>query len=116
MSFLGKDILKNASTAFMIFGAIDAVLSIIGMFSFFGFLISYFIIALVASLLYIGVGYIGSKKWSDPSQFNYFIITGGILCAIGLINLLSRFEATSFIGFVLPGLYIYGGLQLKNAK
>ncbi len=112
-----KQILKYASYAFIIFGAIAVLYSLVTLFSWFGSLIAgYLILAIIEGGLTAGIGYLGLKKYNDASQFNFFIMTGGILCVLGLVGLLMGGGFTGVIGFLLPGLYLYGGYQLKNGK
>jgi hypothetical protein len=126
----GTSILKIASIIFIVFGVIAAIVSIIALIgsaaftgavggfapaaAVGGFLIFGSIIALLSSALEIVIGFLGLKKCTDPAQFNFFIITGGILVVLGLVSLISSFTVTGLISFVLPGLYIYGGVLLKR--
>ena len=113
-----KQILKGASYAFMIFGGIAVLYSLVTLFSWYGSLIAgYLILAIIEGALSAGIGFLGLQKSNDSSQFNFFIMTGGILCALGLVGLImGGAQITSLVGFVLPGLYLYGGFQLKNGK
>jgi len=124
----GTSILKITSIIFIVFGVIAAIVSIIALIgsaaltgvgyapvaAVGGVLIFASIIALVSSALEIVIGFLGLKKCTDPAQFNFFIITGGILVVLGLVSLISSFTVTGLISFILPGLYIYGGVLLKK--
>jgi len=55
------------------------------------------------------------EKCADPSQYNYFIVTGTILCTLYLISLLTDFQATSLLSSILPILYIIGGIKNKKS-
>jgi hypothetical protein len=124
----GTSILKITSIIFIVFGVIAAIVSIIALIgsaaltgvgyapvaAVGGVLIFASIIALVSSALEIVIGFLGLKKCTDPAQYNFFIITGGILVVLGLVSLISSFTVTGLISFILPGLYIYGGVLLKK--
>ena len=126
MNAPGKGILKVVSILFIIFGAIATIFSIIALIgstmasSLFGGLVAILviatIIALISSLLELVLGIVGLKKCADPSQANFFIVTGIILCVLNLVSMIMSFSVLSLIGFVLPILYIVGGVQNKNAK
>ncbi|MFZ5975010.1 MAG: hypothetical protein ACOYU3_06345 [Bacillota bacterium] len=120
-----SNILKISSILFIVFGVIAAIISLIAVVGsgvvtayagvFGGALLFVSIIALLSSALEIIIGFLGLKKCNDPSQANYFIVTGAVLCGLGLISMISSFSITGLISFVLPGLYIYGGSMLKKA-
>jgi hypothetical protein len=139
MNAPGKGILKVTSILFIIFGALDIVLSLIGLAgsalltsvaasygstvvtAVAGILLVLLIVALALSALYLVVGILGVKKSDDPSKASFFITWGIVLCVLQLISLIittisSSFPFLGFIGFVLPILYIVGGYQNKNAK
>ncbi|NLT97147.1 MAG: hypothetical protein GXW96_03165 [Christensenellaceae bacterium] len=125
----GKTFLKVVSILFIIFGAIAVIVSIIALIGatvaaalipLAGILIVGTIILLVVSVLELVLGIVGLKKCGDPSQANFFIITGIILCVLALVSLIfsiaaGGFNVTSLIGFVLPILYIVGGSMNKKA-
>jgi hypothetical protein len=125
MNAPGKGILKVVSILFIVFGAIATIVSIIGLVgssmvsSVFGglgaILVVATVIALISSILELVIGIIGLKKCEDPSQANFFIVTGIVLCALNLISMIMSFSFLSLIGFVLPVLFIVGGVQNKNA-
>lgn len=125
MNAPGKGILKVVSILFIVFGAILTIISIIGLIgssmvsSMFGglgaILVIATVIALISSLLELVIGIIGVKKCEDPSQANFFIVTGIVLCALYLITMIMSFSVWNLIGFVLPILFIVGGVQNKNA-
>lgn len=126
MNAPGKGILKVVSILFIIFGAIATVVSLIGLFGsaylsavsygLAGILVVAMVIALIGSALELVIGIIGLKKCEDPSQANFFIVTGIVLCALNLIAMIMSFNVTSLIAFVLPILFIVGGSQNKNAS
>ena len=125
MNAPGKGILKVSSIIFIIFGAIATIFSIIALIgssmvsSVFGglgaILVVATIIALISSLLELVLGIVGLKKCADPSQGNFFIVTGIILCVLNLVSMIMSFSVLSLINFVLPILFIVGGVQNKNA-
>lgn len=125
MNAPGKGILKVSSIIFIIFGAIATIFSIIALIgssmvsSVFGglgaILVVATIIALISSLLQLVLGIVGLKKCADPSQANFFIVTGIILCVLNLVSMIMSFSVLSLINFVLPILFIVGGVQNKNA-
>lgn len=134
MNAPGKGLLKTVSILFIIFGAIATILSIIGLAgsaalasmggevgaAVGGLLIIAVIFALIVSVLELVLGIVGLKKAADPTKAQFFITTGIILVALGLISLIigivnGGFSVTSLIGFVLPILYIIGGSQNKKA-
>lgn len=129
----GKGILKVVSVLFIIFGAIATVLSIIALVGsawlssqagnaasalaagFTGLLVAGSIVLLITSVLELILGIIGLKKSDEPSQANFFIISGIILSVLALVGLIIYFQLTSLISFVLPVLYIVGGAMNKKA-
>ena len=125
MNAPGKGILKVSSIIIIIFGAIATIFSIIALIgssmvsSVFGglgaILVVATIIALISSLLELVLGIVGLKKCDDPSQANFFIVTGIILCVLNLVSMIMSFSVLSLINFVLPILFIVGGVQNKNA-
>jgi hypothetical protein len=125
----GKGMLKVVSILFIIFGAIATIVSIVALVGsavltaytegLAGIFIVGSIILLLVSVLELIVGIIGLKKCADPAQAGFFIVTGIVLCVLGLVSMimtLSSFQVTSLISFVLPILYIVGGFMNKNAK
>ncbi len=125
MNAPGKGILKVVSILFIIFGAIATVVSIFGLIGsawlsaatmgLGGILVVGMVIALLGSALELVLGIVGIKKCDDPSQANFFIVAGIVLCAINLVSMIMYFSVTGLIAFVLPILYIVGGIQNKNA-
>lgn len=125
----GKVLLQVVSIIFIVFGAIAIIVSIIaiagsalltaytgGMAA---MLIVVSVIALASGVLELIIGIMGLKKCKDPAKANFFIIWGIILCAISLISLIMSFFVafswTSLVGFILPVLYIVGGVMNKKA-
>lgn len=130
----GSQMLKVCSILFIVFGAIAAVASLIIFLvavvftgavasvtdssvatAISGVFILGSLLLVVASAAELVVGIIGVKKSPDPKQFNFFIVSGIILCVLELVSMISNFSVFSLIGFVLPVLYIIGGFQNKNA-
>ncbi len=130
-----QGLLKVVSILFIIFGAIATVVSLIavigsaaltsiageyGVAAIGGILLFATILMLAVSVLEFVFGILGVKKCKDPTKAGFFIVSGIILCALALISLIlgiasSGFSITSLIGFVLPILYIVGGMQNKKA-
>lgn len=125
MNAPGKGILKVVSILFIIFGAIATIVSIVGLIGssmlsavvggLGGIVVVGMVIALISSLLELVLGIVGIKKCADPSRANFFIVTGIILCVLTLVSMIMSFSVMSLIGFVLPILFIVGGVQNKNA-
>jgi hypothetical protein len=57
----------------------------------------------------------GLKKCADPAKAQFFIVIGGVLCGLQLISMIVSMSAFGVIGFVLPILFIVGGMQNKKA-
>ncbi len=125
MNAPGKGILKVVSILFIIFGAIATILSLVGLlgsayltavsYGLAGILVVAMVIALIGSALELVLGIVGLKKCNDPSQANFFIVSGIVLCVLNLVSMIMSFSVTSLIAFVLPILFIVGGVQNKNA-
>jgi hypothetical protein len=139
MNSPGKGLLKVASILLIIFGAIAAVILFIGLIVYVmnvslfgelaGIIIVTIILILIVSVLELILGIIGLKKFGDLAKGGFFITTGTILCALSLVSLIlsisgGSFNVTilgiptgtlTFIGFVLPVLYIIGGSMYKKA-
>ena len=125
MNAPGKGMLKVVSILFIIFGAIATIVSIIGLvgsawlaaatYGLAGMFVVAMVIALIVSVLELVIGIIGVKKAADPTQANFFIVTGIILCVLALVSMILSFQVTSLIGFVLPILFIVGGVMNKKA-
>jgi hypothetical protein len=135
MEASGKGILKTCSIVMIVFGGLSALFGLIGLIgaigaasalNYYGYgmglaalsgiLIIATVVALISAALYIIIGIIGVKKSADPTQYNFFIVTGIILIVLQVVSLVMSFSALSFIGLIIPILYIYGGYQNKNAK
>ena len=130
-----QGLLKVISILFIIFGAIATIVSLIavigsaaltsvagayGAAAIGGILLLATILLLVVSVLEFVLGIVGLKRCGDPTKAGFFIVSGIILCALSLISLIiglayGSFQFTGLIGFVLPALYIIGGLQNKKA-
>lgn len=121
MNAPGKGLLKVVSILFIVFGAIATVVSVLGLVgavwissavSDVGMMLMVaMIILLFGSLLELVLGIVGLKKCGDSSKAKYFIITGIILCLIMLVSVILNFQITNLVGFVLPILYIVGGIM-----
>jgi hypothetical protein len=130
----GKGILKVVSILFIIFGAIATVVSLAAVlgsaaltaagggigYAVGSILMVATVILLIVSVLELILGIVGLRKSGDPGKAGYFITTGIILAILSLIPMIinlsyGSFSVTSFIGFVLPVLYIVGGAMNRNA-
>lgn len=129
----GKGILKTVSILFIIFGAIATVISLIGVLGFAalsttggvigaglgGLLMVAAVLLLIVSALELIIGIVGLRKSGDPHKAGYFITTGIVLCILSLVSMIigiiaGGFTLTSLIGFVLPILYVVGGVMNKR--
>ena len=129
----GKGILKTVSILFIIFGAIAAVICLVGILGFAALsttggvigagigslLMVATVLLLIVSVLELILGIVGLKKCGEPSQAGYFITTGIVLSVLSLVSMIvgiagSGFTLTSLIGFVLPVLYIVGGYMNRK--
>lgn len=126
----GKTMLQVVSILFIIFGAIDIIVSLIGVVGASaaaallgigaGILVLVTLYALIISAALLVIGIMGVGKCADVSKASFFITTGILLCALELVSMIlgivtTGFSAFSLIGFVLPILFIIGGNQNKNA-
>lgn len=115
----GKTLLRVISIIFIVFGAISTIFSIIALIGTAvigtGFIIAT-VLLLISSLIELIIGIVGLKKSGDPSDANFFIVTGFILGILMLISMIMNFSGWSLIGFVLPVLYIVGGYMLKKGE
>ena len=124
----GRGILKITSILFIIFGAIATLFSLLAIFGsslvtavggvvgvLGGTLLIGSILMIVVSVLELIVGIMGYKKSDDPSQANFFIVIGIVLCILALVSMILFFQVTGLIGFVLPILFIVGGYMNKGA-
>lgn len=122
----GRGILKVVSILFMVWGAIAIILSIIAIvgaaavtvvtLGWAGFVLVAAVIVLIASVIQLVIGILGLKKSEDPSQANFFIVTGIVLCVLQFIGMIMHFTVTGLIGFVLPILFIVGGYMNRNSQ
>ncbi len=132
MNAPAKGLLKVVSILFIIFGAIATIVSLLGVFgsavlssvvgAIGGVLLLIMIVALLSSVLHLVLGIIGvGKRSADPSKAGFYIVSGIILVVLGLISLILGFTSdagtswSSYVGFVLPILYIIGGFMNKKA-
>lgn len=133
----GKGMLKVVSILLIIFGAIGIITSLIalaassiisGVASELGaydlegvardaanWAMIASVLSIVNSALCLVFGIMGIKKSADAAQGKFFIIAGIILCALALLSMIMFFSVIGLIGFVLPILFIIGGVQNKNA-
>ncbi len=118
----GKALLKTASVLMIIFGSIALVISIVALAqngrltgvqvgSYLGSVVVVFIL----SMLELVLGIIGLKRSGDVKSASFFIITGVVLSALGLISLILRVQIEGLIGFALPMLYIAGGVINRHS-
>ncbi|SHI07282.1 hypothetical protein SAMN02745823_02245 [Sporobacter termitidis DSM 10068] len=134
MNAPGKGLLKTVSVLFIIFGAIAAIVSLLGVAgsaaltsvggvagtAIGGVLLVATILILIVSVLELVLGIVGFNKCGDPHKASYFITVGVVMSIISLVPLIlsaasGAFQLTSLIGFVLPILYIVGGAMNRNA-
>lgn len=135
MEASGKNLLKITSILLIIFGAIDAFVSLIGLActsfltnftrgltgsTFAGAAVGWVLTAAALLLLAAGVldmviGIMGMKKYADPAQAKFFIVWGIVLCAVPFISMVLSFQFTSLLAFALPALYIVGGYMTKKS-
>jgi len=124
----GNVLLKVTSVLFIIYGIATILLSLIVLL--FSTLVSslggiiaitaggvFFVasvIILVSGILGLIPAILGLKRSNDPSHANFFIVNGGILCTLMLLSLILGFQMIGLIGFVLPALYVAGGLMNKS--
>jgi hypothetical protein len=104
----GKLLLKIISVIFIIFGVIATVVSVIALITATGLGAGWVvasIILLASSVIELIIGFVGLKKSDDPSQANFFIVTGFVLGILMLISMIMSFSAWNLIGFALPVLY-----------
>lgn len=130
----GKGILIVVSILFIIFGAIAAVISLVGVlgsaalsaagggfgYAVGGILMVATVLILIVSVLELILGIVGLRKSGDPDKAGYFITTGIVLAILSLIPMVinlsyGSFSVTGLIGFVLPILYIVGGAMNRRA-
>jgi hypothetical protein len=133
MNAPGKGLLKTVSILFIIFGAIAAVISLLGVvgsaaLTAYGgvlgavggsLLLLSLIVILIVSVLELILGIAGLRRSGDPLKANFFIAWGAILSILALVPLVTSavagaFQWTSLVGFVLPILYIVGGSMNKR--
>ncbi len=130
MNAPGKGLLKVVSILFIIFGAIATIVSLfatIGLAAItayvgdLGIILSIStIVMLIASVLELVLGIAGLKKCNDPAKASFFVTSGIALCVLTLAGLIlsiasSAFSVTGVIGFILPVLFIVGGIMNKKA-
>jgi Ca2+/Na+ antiporter len=115
----GKLLLKIISVIFIIFGVIATVVSVIALITSTGLGTGWVIasiILLAASVIELIIGFMGLKKSDDPSQSNFFIVTGFVLGILMFVSMIMNFSAWNLIGFALPVLYIVGGYMMRSAR
>lgn len=127
----GKGLLKVVSILLIIAGAFAVITSIFGAAG--SALLSYLeiqsggtmtvamIISAIIGILEIVFGSLGIKRCAIPAQGQFFLVAGIVLCAIQLLNMVLHSISSGFpqiaglLGFVLPVLYIVGGVKNKKA-
>lgn len=82
------------------------------------------VISATMGILEIIFGILGIKRSAIPAQGRFFIVSGIVLCAMQVLNMLMHVIRSGglmllvlpagLLGFVLPVLYIVGGI--KNTK
>ncbi len=112
----GKLFLKIVSVIFIIFGVISTVASVIALVTLkdtgTGWVVAS-VVLLISSAIELVIGFIGLKKSDDPSQANFFVVTGIVLAILMLVSMVLGFSVWSLIGFLLPVAYIVGGYMLR---
>ncbi len=127
----GKGLLKVVSILFIVAGGFATLSSIVGTagsawLSSIGVLSGGMMIAAMISSVIIGVleilfGILGIKRCENPTEGGFFITAGGILCALQLLNMVLHSIGIGFVqvfgllGFILPVLFIVGGVKNKSA-
>lgn len=118
----GKALLKVASVLMIIFGSIAIVISIVALAqggrlagARVGAYLGSVVVVFILSMLELVLGVIGLKRSEDVKSASFFIITGVVLSAVGLISLILRFQIEGLIGFALPLLYIAGGVINRHS-
>ncbi len=128
----GKGLLKVVSVLFIIAGIFAVITSIFGAAGSAlltslgvqsgGIMIGAMLISTISGVLEIVFGGLGVKRCADPAQGQFFITAGIVLCAIQLLNMIVHSIGIGFLqvfgllGFVLPVLYIVGGIKNKKAQ
>jgi len=134
MNAPGKGLLKVVSILFIIAGAFAVITSIFGaassaMLAQLGIQSGTEIIAMIISvtmgILEIVFGILGIKQCAIPTQGQLFIVSGIVLCAMQVLNMSMHIIGSGglmlfalpagLLGFVLPALYIVGGVKNKKA-
>lgn len=129
----GKGILKTVSILFVIFGAIVTIVAPVGLIgsaalssvgglgtaALGGILIVAMVLLLIVSVLELILGILGIRKSGDPNKAGYFITVGIVLSILSLASMAvgiagGDFSVWGLIGFVLPVLYIIGGIMNKR--
>lgn len=113
----GKLLLKIASSIFIIFGVIAAIVSFIALIKSTGSGTGWqtgTILLLLASVIELIIGFIGLKKSDDASQSSFFIVTGFVIIILELVSMILEISAWNIIGFLLPVLYIAGGFMMRS--
>jgi hypothetical protein len=131
MNAPGKGLLKVVSILLIIAGAFAVITSIIGAAG--SALLTYLeiqsgntltaamIISAIIGILEIIFGILGIKRCAIPAQGQFFLVSGIILCATQLSNMIVHAISSGFpqvaglLGFVLPVLYVVGGLMNKRS-
>jgi hypothetical protein len=112
----GKLFLRIVSAVFMIFGVIASVAITIGLITQRNADMGWFTasaVLLISTVAETIVGFIGLKKSEDPSQTNFFVVTGFALGILMLLSMVLGFSVWSLIGLLLPVAYIVGGYMLR---
>ena len=129
----GSGLLKTSSVIYIIFGGLATLLYLLallgvgalaGILSGFsagvatvagGVLGIFIIFPLLGNLLEFIIGILGFRKADDPDQAGFFIWTGVIIGVIQLVGLITSFNWITLISFILPVLYVIGGMMNRRA-
>lgn len=128
----GKGLLKVVSVLFIIAGIFAVITSIFGAAGSAllnslgvqsgGIMIVALLISAIIGVLEIVFGSLGFKRCANAEQGQFFITAGIVLCAIQLLNMILHSIGIGFLqvfgllGFILPVLYIVGGIKNKKAQ
>lgn len=127
----GKGLLKVVSILFIVAGGFATLSSIVGTagsawlsrigVSSGGMMMAAMISSVIIGVLEILFGILGINRCENPTKGGFFIMTGGILCGLQLLNMVLHSIGIGFVqvfgllGFILPVLFIVGGVKNKIA-
>lgn len=126
----GIGLLKVVSILFVVAGAFALITSIFtaagsALLAYLGIhsgvtMTAAMVVSVIMGVLEIVFGSMGLRRCAMPAQGRFFIVSGVVLCAVQLLNMILHSINLGFLivfgllGFVLPALYIVGGI--KNIK